>query len=135
MSIVVAQQLGEILFLQYIVGLVEAGNPVMHLYSSPSEAPTSSIVPSSITECTSAGYHAITLVSTNWTVSQSIDGNTTAVYSDQTFSFGTSAVVQGYYITDTSGNLLWLEQFTFAPALIPPDGGSITVTPILSMND
>jgi hypothetical protein len=139
MSLVVSQKMGEILFLQYIVGLVEAGNPVLHLYTSltpdPTVDPSSSVTIGAITECSAGGYHAITLISANWTVGQDISGLTSAVYSGQTFSFGTNATIYGYFVTDTSGNLLWLEKFPSAPFLVPPDGGTITIEPTISMND
>lgn len=138
--IVVPRQLGEILFLQYIVGLVEAGNPVLHLYGNltpdPSVDPTSSVTIGDISECTSTGYQAATLISNNWTVSQNLTtGNTSALYSEHSFTFATNALVYGYFLTDTSGNLLWLERFPSGPFDVPIDGGAITVTPTLSMND
>jgi hypothetical protein len=136
MTLVVPNQLGEILMLQYIVGLAEAGNPVLHLYGNlnpnPANDPTDSTVVSDLTECTSAGYTPITLVSNQWTVQQT-GGVTTAVYSEQTFNFTTAARVYGYFITDTAGHLLWLEKFPTAPYDVPIDGGSISVLPELSL--
>lgn len=138
MPLVVPKKMGEILFLQYIVGLVEAGNPVLHLYENlspdPTVDPTSSVTISDLAECNVAGYSAVTLVSANWSVSQ-VSGLTSIIYSEQTFSFKTNATIYGYFVTDTSGNLLWLEKFPSAPYLVPPDGGSISVLPTMSMND
>ncbi len=123
---------GELLLLQYIVGLVDAGNPVLHLYGN-DVTPSDSTVIGDLTQCTSAGYAAITLVSSNWTTTQST-GITTAVYSEKTFSFSTDATAYGYYITDTSNNLLWLERFSGSPFLIPDGGGSVSITTKLTLS-
>lgn len=137
MALVVPNQQGEILFLQYIVGLVAAGSPVLHLYGNlspdPSLDPTDTTVIGDITECTSPGYHPITLTSANWTASQSGGGVTVVTYSDQSFTFSTDAVVYGYFVTNTSGHLMWLEKFLTAPYEVPPDGGAIVVQPLLSI--
>lgn len=132
MALVVPDLRGEILLLQYIVGLVDAGNPVLHLYGN-DVTPSDSTVIGDLTQCTSAGYAAITLVSSNWTTTQTA-GVTTAVYSEKTFSFTTDATAYGYYITDTSGNLLWLERFSGSPFLIPDGGGSVSITTKLTLS-
>lgn len=107
--------------------MVAAGSPVLHLYSN-DVTPTDSTVLGNLTEVSgTTGYAAITLTSANWTTTQ-VAGVTTAVYSERTFTFGTVATCYGYYITDTSGNLLWLERFTGAPFSIPADGGTISIT-------
>lgn len=132
MALVCPDQKGEILLLQYIVGLVDAGNPVLHLFSSDT-TPSDSTVIGDLSECTSAGYAAITLISAQWTVTQNA-GVTTAQFSERTFSFATNARSYGYYVTDTSGNLLWLERFNGAPFDIPDGGGSISVTTKLTLS-
>lgn len=132
MALIVPAQKGEILMLQYIVGLVDAGNPVLHLFGN-NVTPTNTTVIGDLTQCTSAGYAPITLVSANWTTTQSA-GVTTAVYSEQTFAFGTNATAYGYYVTDTSGNLLWLEMFNGAPFNLPDGGGNISVTTKITLN-
>lgn len=81
---------GEILLLQYIVGMVNADNPVIHLFSN-NVTPSDSTVIGDLTEVAGAtGYNAITLLSANWTTTQT-GGVTTAIYSEQTFAFTTSA--------------------------------------------
>lgn len=132
MALVCPDRFGEILLLQYIVGLVEAGNPVLHLYSN-DVTPSDSTVIADITEATSVGYAPITLVSSNWTTTQ-VAGVTTAVYSEQTFSFSTDAVCYGYYVTNTSGALLWLERFSGAPFDLPDGGGSVSITTKLTLS-
>lgn len=132
MALVCPDLHGELLLLQYIVGLVDAGNPVLHLYGN-DVTPTDSTVIGDLLEVTSAGYGAITLVSSNWTTTQS-GGVTSAVYSEKTFSFGTSATAYGYYVTTTTGQLLWLERFSGAPFELPSGGGTVSLSTVLTLS-
>lgn len=133
MALVVPDVKGEILMLQYIVGMVNADNPVLHLFAN-DVVPTDSTLISNLTEVsTSTGYAAKTLLSANWTTTQT-GGVTTAVYSEQTFNFTTDATSYGYYVTDTSNNLLWLERFSGAPFDLPDDGGTIGISPKLGLS-
>lgn len=133
MSLVVPDVRGEILLLQYIVGLVNAGNPVLHLYSN-NVTPNDSTVIGDLTELSGAtGYAPITLVSSNWTTTQ-VAGVTTAVFSEQTFEFSTDATSYGYYVTTTGNQLLWLERFSASPFEIPSGGGTVSITPKLALS-
>lgn len=133
MSLVVPDQWGEILLLQYIVGMVNADNPVLHLYAN-DVAPSDSTVLTDLTEVAGGtGYHAITLLSNQWTTTQ-VAGVTTAVYSEQTFAFSTLATAYGYYVTNASNRLLWLERFSGAPFGIPDGGGTISITSKLTLS-
>lgn len=133
MAIVCPDVNGEILLLQYIVGMVNAGHPVLHLYSNDITPSDSTVIGDLTQVSTATGYAAKTLLSSNWTTTQS-SGVTTAVYSEQTFTFTTNATAYGYYFTDTSNNLLWLERFSGAPFEIPDGGGVISITSKLSLN-
>lgn len=133
MALVCPDVWGEILLLQYIVGMVNADNPVLHLYAN-DVTPSDSTVKADLVEVgTSTGYQPITLLSSNWTTVQA-SGVTTAVYSEQTFTFTTDATAYGYYVTDQSNRLLWLERFSGAPFDIPDGGGTISVTTKLTLN-
>lgn len=133
MTLVVPDQKGEILLLQYIVGMVSAGNPVLHLYSN-DITPSDSTAITDLTEVSTAtGYLPITLLSNQWTTTQ-VGGVTTAVYSQQTFSFTTDATAYGYYVTDMGNDLLWVERFTNAPFAVPPDSGTISITAKLTLS-
>lgn len=133
MALVCPDQYGELLFLQYIVGMVAAGNPVLHLYAN-DVIPTDSTILGDLTEVSgSSGYAAITLLSSNWTTTQT-GGVTTAVYSEQTFAFTTDTTAYGYYVTNTSNHLLWLERFSGAPYDIPEGGGTISVSTKLGLS-
>lgn len=139
MVLVCPDQMGEILLLQYIVGCAQYkmgvdDDPVLHLYSN-AVVPSDSTVIGNLTEvATATGYHAITLVANNWTTTQTGGGVTTAVYSEQTFTFGTNATAYGYYVTNKSNQLLWLEQFSGAPFNIPDGGGTISITTKLTLS-
>jgi len=132
MALVCPDQKGEILLLQYIVGMTVAGNPVLHLYSN-NVTPSDSTTKALLTEVSAAGYAAITLLSAQWTTTQS-GGVTTAVYSEQTFAFSTGATAYGYYVTTESDDLLWLERFSGAPFEIPDGGGTISITAKLTLS-
>lgn len=137
MSIVVPD-IAETLLLQYIVNMIGSdgnaapagGHRLLRLFTNnltPAEATTQS----TITEAVGAtGYAPITLVGTQWTTTQ-LAGVTTAVYSEQTFTFTTAVTVYGYYVTtiEVSPRLLWLERFSGAPFQLPAGGGEIAITP------
>lgn len=133
MALVVPDVMGEILLLQYIIGLVNADNPVLHLYAN-DVTPSDSTVIGDLTQVAgSTGYTPITLLSQNWTTTQT-GGVTTAVYSEQTFAFTTDATAYGYYVTNGSNQLLWLERFSGAPFDIPDGGGTISITTKLTLS-
>jgi len=139
MALVAVDQKGEILMLQYIVGMVAAGNPILHLFKSdvtPDDGTTISQVGGS-NEVTSAGYAFTELTSGgggSWTTTQSVSGVTTALYSEVTFTFTTDAVVYGYYVTNVGGDLLWVERFSGAPFQIPDGGGTISITSKITLS-
>lgn len=128
----VAPDEGEILLLQYIVNMVAPGAPVLHLYKN---QPTidDNVTRAILTEATEAGYAAITLTAAGWTTTQA-GGVTTAEYSEQTFNFTTGASLYGYYVTDTSDNLLWIEEFSGAPFTLPSGGGTIAITSKITLD-
>ncbi len=133
MALVVPNVKGEYLLLQYIVGLTAAGSPVLHLYSNNPTVDDDTVIANLTEVAGSTGYAAITLTSSNWTTTQAA-GVTTAVYSERTFTFGTTATTYGYYITNTSGDLLWLEKFTGAPFSIPEGGGTVSITSKITLS-
>jgi len=122
----------EVLLLQYIVGLVKPNNPVIKLYGNDLD-PVETTTIGDFTMSTEAGYASKTLTSTSWTTT--LSGNTsTAVYSQETFSFTTGADVYGYFITDTGGGLMWCERFTGAPFQLPTGGGTIAISPRVTLD-
>lgn len=124
--------IAELLLLQYIVGLVKPNNPVIALYSNDLD-PDEGTTKGDFTVSNEAGYQSKTLTSNKWTTT--LSGNTsTAVYSQETFSFTTGADVYGYFITDTAGELLWCERFTGAPFQLPTGGGTIAISPRVTLD-
>lgn len=124
---------GEVLLLEYIVGLTVAGNPVLHLYSN-NLVPSDTTEIGNCTEVTIPDYAAITLTSANWTVAN--DGAvSTASYSEETFAFSERALSYGYYVTDDSNQLLWVERFQADYGFqIPDGGGTISITTKLTLS-
>ncbi len=135
MALVVPDQ-GELLMLHYILGLANAGNPVLHLYRLDSTVDDNSVFTTfSSGEVTSAGYGAITLASTSWTTTQ-LASVSTGIFSQVTFNFTTDAKVYGYWLNSTTAttSLLWLERFTGAPFTIPDGGGTISITSKITLS-
>ena len=132
----VVPDVSEIVLLQYIVNITSAGDPVLHLYSNdltPAEATPGPGTSGGPTQSTAAGYAAITLTGSNWTTTLA-SGVSTAVYPGVTFSFTTGASPYGYYVTDTSDNMLWIERFSGAPFTLPSGGGDIAITPKITLD-
>lgn len=138
----VCPDVAEILMLQYLVNMLSTdgtagpagGHRVLRLYTN-NPTVDDSITTSVLTEAVGAtGYAPITLVGSSWTTTQSV-GVTTAVYSEQTFTFTTAVTVYGYYVTSlTGGNLLWVEKFSGAPFQLPGGGGEIAITPKITLD-
>lgn len=141
----------EILLLQYIVNSTNTdgtlpsatvstysgGNRVLHLFTN-NATPQETTTLGGITEATAAGYAAVTLLGTSWSIGTDGGGVTTASYSEITFTFTTAVTCYGYYITTSSTysggvKLLWLERFTGAPFILPSGGGQIAITPKVSL--
>lgn len=130
---IVCPNAGELLLLRYIVNYTrdDTDHNVLHIYDN-DVTPGESSTRSTFTEATAAGYAAITLVGTLWTFTQDA-GVTTAVFSEQPFTFTTGVTAYGYYVTDTSDSLLWAEKFDGDGFAIPATGGDITITPKLTL--
>jgi hypothetical protein len=128
----VVPDVAEIILLQYLLNMVPASNPVLHLYTN-NHVPSESTTLGNLTQSTEAGYAPITLPGTSWTTTQSV-GVTTGVYSEQTFSYTTGVTVYGYYVTNTSNQLLWVEVFSGGPFGLPTGGGTIVTEPRITLD-
>lgn len=124
----------EILMLQYLVNMLSTdgtagpsgGHRLLRLFTNNATI-DDSITFGGLTEATATGYAPFTLVGSSWTTTQSV-GVTTAVYSEQTFTFTTGVTVYGYYVTNLGSSLLWVEKFSGAPFTLPAGGGEIAIT-------
>ena len=134
---------GEILMLQYLVNMLStdgtagpaSGQRLLRLFTN-NLTPVEATTLATITEAVgSTGYNPVTLVGSSWTTTQ-VGGTTTAVYSEQTFTFTTGVTVYGYYVTSIYGTpaVLWLERFSGAPVILPSGGGQIAISPRISLD-
>ncbi len=124
----VTPNVSEILVLKYILNVIDPGNPVLRLFTD-NITPDESTIVASLNEPVGIGYAAITLgTPASWTFATVTDV-TTASYPLQTFTLTGAVNLYGYYITDTSGNLLWLERFAGAPFPLGVGGGNIEIIP------
>lgn len=128
----IATDEAEILLLQWIVNMVDNGDQVIHLFTN-DVTPVDATTQASLTEATEAGYVTITLTGSSWTTTQSA-GLTTAAYPEVEFNFTTAANVYGYYVTDTSDSIMWIERFSGAPFQLPDNGGTIAITPQITLD-
>lgn len=127
-----ASDAGEVVLLQYMLNNVSPTDVEMKLYSN-NHTPAESDILGTYTESAIAGYTAVSLPGAGWTVSTSL-GTTTGEFAEQTFSFTTSATIYGYYVVnDAADALLWAERFTGSPFNVPGGGGTIAVTPQITL--
>lgn len=131
----------EILMLQYLVNMLSTdgtagpsgGHRLLRLFTNNATI-DDSITFGGLTEATGpTGYTPFTLVGSSWTTTQSV-GVTTAVYSEQTFTFTTGVTVYGYYVTNLGSSLLWVEKFSGAPFTLPAGGGEIAITAKITLD-
>jgi hypothetical protein len=133
MALVVPDQ-GEVRLLQYIVNKNSPTNLVLHLYTNDVALLTDEFSTGSFTEATATGYSSVTLTGAGWTASTTA-GISAALYGTGiTFSFSVGQNVQGYYVTDTSNNILWAEEFPGAPFQLPNAGGDIAIRPQIQLS-
>ena len=133
MSLVVPDE-GERRLLEYIVNKASPTNLVLHLYTNSVTLSGETFSTGSFVQASASGYSPVTLVGSNWTASTTA-GVSAAVYSAGiTFSFSVGQDIQGYYVTNTSNNILWAEEFPGAPFSLPVAGGDIVVRPQVQLN-
>jgi len=133
MSLVVPDT-AEVRLLEYIVNKTSPTNLVLHLYGNNLDLSTDSFTTGNFTEISAAGYAPVTLSGSSWTASTS-SGISSAVYNTGiTFNFTVGVDVQGYYVTNTSNQIMWAEEFPGAPFTLPSTGGDIAIRPQIQLN-
>jgi len=143
----VVPNIGETALLKKMFNQEQTTSLLLKLYSNDA-TPNAFSTLSSFNECgtnggtpdgTFPGYTNATVTNSNWVVATPVGATyAEAGYGEQTFTFNayTSAqTVFGYYVTDTSSNLLWAERFTNAPFTLPPAGGNIAVTLTINLEN
>lgn len=125
---------GEVRLLNYIVNKTSPTNLVLHLYTNDVNLSTETFSTGSFTEATASGYASVTLTGEGWNVATTA-GISSAIYDNGiTFGFTVGQDVQGYYVTDSSNNIMWAEEFPGAPFQLPSGGGDIAVRPQIQLN-
>ena len=133
MSLVVPNQ-GELIILQYMVNNTPAGDLILHLYKN-DQALAEDTVIGNLTESTEDGYAEQTLAGGSWSTALVSTNTATASHVEKTFTFTAAATVYGYYVTDNSkATLLWAERFSGAPFVLPTGGGTIAITPKVTLD-
>lgn len=125
---------GEVELLARAINKNVTGNVVLHLYTNNHTNDETDTI-ASYTESTGSGYSAITLAGASWTVSTAA-GTTTATHLQQTFTYtGAEPAIYGYYVTNLANTiLLWVEEFTDGPYVVPSGGGSVKITPQIELD-
>ena len=134
----VVPNVGEVQLLQKMLNQNQTATMLLGLYQN-NLTPNSLTTNSDIIPVSAVGYAQSTITNANWSVATPI-GSTYAEagYAEQTFTFGvnpTAIDVYGYYVTDSSNRLLWLERFTNAPFVVPMAGGTISVTLTINLEN
>lgn len=131
---IVAPDVGEIQLLQYMLNNEAATDVVMKLYVSDTTPAESDVLGTySGDEPVDVAYTPITLAGSAWTFT-TIAGVSAGTFAQSTFSFSTTNVLHGYFVTDNGGTeLLWVERFDAAPFNIPSGGGTIAIDPRIEL--
>lgn len=127
----VVPNVGEVKLLKYMLNNQTALDQILHLYSNDPSLSQNSVI-GDFSEVSAAGYSAVTLAGTSWSVNNL---TSTGSYTEQTFTFSTSATAYGYYVTTSANDLLWCERFTTAPFSLPGSGGQIQITLNITLDD
>lgn len=116
---------GRTLSASYTVGKVTTtGNLILKLYSN-DYTPNSDSDSNTFTEVTTGnGYTSKTLTGSTWSIADGV-----ATYPQQTWTFtGAVGNVYGYYVTTSSGTVVFAERFSSGPFNIASNGDVIRVT-------
>ena len=103
-------------------------NSVLKLYTN-DYTPVEGSTVGSFIECAVAGYAEKTLTASSWSIISD-----TGSYAEQEFLPTTAVSCYGYFVTNAAETIvLWAERFTSAPFTMPAGGGSIKVTPSITV--
>lgn len=129
----VAPDVGEAKMLEIIVNKTAPANLVMHLYTNNVD-PTENTISSDFNEVSGiSGYTPVTLTGAAWTIS-TVSNVTTAQYAAQQFNMLDPVTCYGYYMTGPGAALMWAERFAGGPFVLPVGGGTIEITPKVTLD-
>ena len=139
---------GETLMLKRILGDQRSGDTTgdtlfLRLYDGDT-TPTEGDTWLKYSESDGSGYAAIAVPGDStsgfpgWTYATGAGDTVSATFAQQTFTYSAGDTLYGYYVTsrDAAGDttVLWAELFTDGPYTIPGGGGTVKVTPKISLD-
>ncbi|RKZ08504.1 hypothetical protein DRQ25_08905 [Candidatus Fermentibacteria bacterium] len=120
---------GETAMLKLILNDATQGDVKIHLYSD-DVTPGEADAVASYTLVTDPA--AKTLTGASWDTTSTAG---TASYAQQTYTYSGAGTSYGYVVTDNAGTgILFSERFSDGPYTIPSGGGTIKVTPTISLS-
>jgi len=124
---------GDVLLLEYMLNVTAQADCEVHLYNN-NHTPTPTDSLTNYTESQANNYSAFRLFGAQWTVASGVSAGATANYATQNFNFSTADTIYGYFVTSPNkAVLLWAEIFTGGPFALPATGGTIALTPKISL--
>lgn len=117
----------------YMLNFSASSDAEVHLYTNnKTPAPTDSV--NNYTESVASNYTGFRLFGAQWTISSGVSLGATASYAVQNFNFSAADTIYGYFVTSSQkAVLLWAEIFTGGPFVLPVSGGTIALTPRVSL--
>lgn len=117
-----------------MLNFTAAADVEMHLYKN-NRTPAETDDITFYTESVASNYSAVRLTGAAWTVASGGVAGATATYAQQSFNFSAADTIYGYYVTSQQKQvLLWAELFSGGPFTLPSSGGTIAVTPKISLD-
>jgi len=132
MSLVVPNE-GELLLLQYMVNKTEPVDLSLRLYNN-DQTLAEATAYADLTQVSAAGYAAQTLTGSDWSTALVSTNTATASHVEKTFTMSVAATIYGYYVTAGTSTVLWAERFSGAPFVLPAGGGTIAITPKVTLD-
>ena len=132
MALVVGN-MSETIMLSYILNksTYTSENLTIRLFSN-DHIPVEADVVADYTEVSGGGYASVALNSALWVVAEGDPSD--ANYPVVTWIFtGTAGLIYGYYVTRTSGELMWAERFNAAPYNMQNADDEIRISPRLAL--
>lgn len=128
-----AQISGDVLLLRYMLNNTTQADCEYHLYTN-NKTPAATDGLNNYTESVASNYTGYRLLGSQWTVSSGVSAGATATYAVQNFNFSAADTIYGYFATSLNkAVLLWAEIFTGGPFVLPSSGGTIALTPRISL--
>ncbi len=126
---------GEVELLKRSLNYSATGDVKLRLYKN-NVTPAEGDTVDTYTEGAATGYATKTLTGSSWNIA-TVVGVTTASYAEQTYTMtaSTDSEYYGYYVTDSAGTILmWAELFTDGPYAMGNVGGTVKVTPRITLD-